>query len=100
MWGMYGAAWATFTAYAISASILFAVSTSIMPIPYEWRRILLTILITIVLFFTVHYTHTTLLMRVCALILYPILLILTGALNADEKRLIARLFTKSKKMSI
>ena len=100
IWGMYGAAWATFAAYAISAGILFAVSTSIMPIPYEWKRIVLTILITIVLFFTVHYTHTTLIVRVCVLLLYPLLLILTGALNADEKRLFTRLMNRSKKLSI
>jgi O-antigen/teichoic acid export membrane protein len=37
--GLAGAAWATFAGYAVMAFILYRVSRSLYPIPYEWGRL-------------------------------------------------------------
>lgn len=39
IWGMMGAAWATFTAYASMAAALYVLGRRVYPIPYEYGRL-------------------------------------------------------------
>jgi O-antigen/teichoic acid export membrane protein len=47
IWGMYGAAWTTVLGFAILAVLVFFVSRHWYPIPYEWGRLLKTLLATV-----------------------------------------------------
>ncbi len=49
-YGMWGAAWATLGAYAVSALLMYCFTRRIYPIRYEWGKILLTAGITVAAF--------------------------------------------------
>lgn len=54
-YGMWGAAWATLGAYAVSALLMYCLTRRIYPIRYEWRRVALIVLITTGAFVALKY---------------------------------------------
>ncbi|MFM7544324.1 MAG: oligosaccharide flippase family protein [Ignavibacteria bacterium] len=90
--GIYGGAWATFFAYAISAGILWRISMNAFPIPYEWTRCLGTVIVTVLLYAASVLMEFNGLMNGLLLIAFPIILFTTGILNSQEKQFIKRVF--------
>ncbi|MFZ9814227.1 MAG: lipopolysaccharide biosynthesis protein [Candidatus Kapaibacteriota bacterium] len=88
--GIYGGAWATFFAYAVSAGILWRISIKVYPLPYEWHRLLGTGIITIMLFALSNMVQFNAIMNGMLLIAFPIILFSTGILNTQEKQFIKR----------
>lgn len=54
-YGMWGAAWATLGAYAVSALLMYCLTRKIYPIRYEWGRITAIVLCTVGVFFALQY---------------------------------------------
>jgi len=92
LFGIYGGAWATFIAYAISALILWKISMNIYPIPYEWSRLFGTVFVTGMVFGIATIFETNGFMNLFLLISFPISLFASGILNSREKQIITRLF--------
>lgn len=92
LFGIYGGAWATFIAYAISALILWKISMNIYPIPYEWSRLFGTVFVTGMVFGIATIFETNGFMNLFLLISFPISLFASGILNSREKHIITRLF--------
>lgn len=92
-WGMLGAAWATFAAYAAMAAALFVLARRVHPIPYEWGRVLhlAAVLAGALLFLSGARTACAacpaawLAARVFTLLSIPAALYWTGFLTAGEK---------------
>jgi O-antigen/teichoic acid export membrane protein len=55
IWGIYGAAWATFIAYFVSSSLLFLISRKVYPIEYNWSKILMVLLLMCVVYFPIAF---------------------------------------------
>ena len=53
--GIYGAAWATFAAYAVGAAVAYYYSNKVYPINYEWHRLLIIAAILLACYFPVLY---------------------------------------------
>jgi len=90
--GIYGGAWATFFAYAISAGILWRISMNAFPIPYEWTRCLGTVIVTVLLYAASVLMEFNGFMNGILLIAFPTILFTTGILNSQEKQFIKRVF--------
>lgn len=60
-YGMWGAAWATLGAYAVSAVLMYCLTRKIYPVRYEWGRITAMVLCTVAAFFVLQYTTAGLL---------------------------------------
>ena len=93
--GIYGGAWATFIAYAVSALILWNISSKLYPIPYEWPRLFGTAIIAGLLFGVAMIFDTNTMLNLCLILAFPILLFISGILDAREKQVITRLFRRS-----
>lgn len=93
--GIYGGAWATFIAYAVSALILWNISMKLYPIPYEWSRLLGTAIITAMLFGIAMIFETNTVMNFSLIASFPILLFVSGILNSREKEIIMKLLRRS-----
>ena len=52
--GYYGAAWATFGAYIVSAAVMYYYSQRVLPVRYEWNSI--AAIIVFIISFTVFYS--------------------------------------------
>ena len=92
MLGIYGGAWATFIAYAVSAIILWYISSRLYPIPYEWSRLLGTAIVTVMLFGIASIFETSGWMNLFIISSFPVILFASGILNSKEKQIITRLF--------
>jgi O-antigen/teichoic acid export membrane protein len=92
IFGIYGGAWATFIAYAVSAIILWYISSRLYPIPYEWSRLLGTAIVTVMLFAIASIFETSGWMNLFIVSSFPIILFASGILNSKEKQIITRLF--------
>jgi O-antigen/teichoic acid export membrane protein len=90
--GIYGGAWATFIAYAVSAIILWYISSRLYPIPYEWSRLLGTAIVTVMLFGIASIFETSGWMNLFIVSSFPVILFASGILNSKEKQIITRLF--------
>jgi len=90
--GIYGGAWATFIAYAVSAMILWYISSQLYPIPYEWSRLLGTAIVTVMLFGIASFFETSGWMNLFIVSSFPVILFASGILNSKEKQIITRLF--------
>lgn len=93
-YGIYGGAWSTLIAYAFSAMVLWNISMKVYPIPYEWSRILGTVIVTAMLYAISQFIGQSVLIHVGLLIAYPVVLFASGILNVQEKEIIKRLFRK------
>ncbi|UPT72738.1 MAG: lipopolysaccharide biosynthesis protein [Elusimicrobiota bacterium] len=80
--GMMGAAWATLAAYAAMAVAVWALGRSSRPAPYEWRRLLILAGWTAALWWC--GSGAPLAARAIVLAAYPVGLLLSGFLGADE----------------
>lgn len=58
IYGMWGAAWATLGAYAVSALLMYCLTRRIYPIRYEWGRVALIVAITTGAFLLLKYGTT------------------------------------------
>ena len=89
-YGIYGGAWATFVAYAVSAGILWNISMRVYPLPYEWFRLFGTAIVTIVLFSLSTIFEFSALIKIMLLIAFPVILFAAGILNSQEKQFIKK----------
>ncbi len=80
--GMMGAAWATLAAYAAMAFAVWALGRSSRPVPYEAKRLLILAGWTAALWWPA--SGVGLPARLVLLAAYPVGLLLTGFLGADE----------------
>ncbi|MBN2417440.1 polysaccharide biosynthesis protein [bacterium] len=96
--GIMGAAWSAFLAYAAMAASLYLYSRRLYPVPYEWVRIGKLVAILGLLFYagTVVFADSRVLVRAALLLLFPVLLYLSRFFTADEKRRIIRIFRHAK----
>jgi len=90
--GIYGGAWATFFAYAVSAGILWRISMNAFPIPFEWSRCLGTVIVTCMLYAASVLIQFNAFINIILPIAFPIILFMTGILNSQEKQFIQRVF--------
>jgi len=92
LFGIYGGAWATFFAYAVSAVILWKISVKLYPIPYEWSRLFGTVCIAGLVFAIATLCDTKGFINLLLIASFPIALFASGILNAREKQIIKRVF--------
>lgn len=99
--GMMGAAWATLLAYFAMALALFLVGRRLYPIPYEWRRIALAALLLALVWGAADGCRAIFpqlspgswgLVRLAAIVLYPILLFAAGFFDPAELRTLRSAF--------
>ncbi len=81
-WGMAGAAWATFGAYAAMAVSVWALGRSSRPAPYEWRRLAILAGWTAALWWCGRAAPLP--ARALVLAAYPAGLLLSGFLGSEE----------------
>jgi len=105
VYGMSGAALASFFSYLLMNLVAYLVNTRIYPIPYEWIRILKIISVTVLLLFTSNQIQVSswqkeLLYKLLLLFLFPLLLWVSGFFASGElkraKDLIFELLEKLK----
>ena len=100
--GYYGAAYSTLIAYMASAGILYYLSRNIYPIEYEFKRVFLIIGIALSIFFVINTFFNNLspiinvLIKLIALIIFIILLKITGFFNKEELDTIKKLIKRRK----
>lgn len=93
-YGIYGGAWATFCAYAVSAGVLWYISMKVYPLPYEWSRIFGTSIVTLMLYIASRILDIHGFGMVLLLLAFPLILFASGILNHQEKRFIKRVLGK------
>jgi len=81
-YGMMGAAWATLAAFAAMAAAVWALGRASRPVPYEWKRLAILAGWTAALWWPA--SGLGLPARFVLLAAYPVGLLLTGFLGADE----------------
>jgi O-antigen/teichoic acid export membrane protein len=89
--GMMGAAWATLAAYAAMVVAVWALGRASRPVPYEWKRLAILAGWTAALWWP--SSSVGLPARFVLLAAYPIGLLLTGFLGADELAELRALFS-------
>jgi O-antigen/teichoic acid export membrane protein len=94
-WGMTGAAWATFTAYAAMAAALYLLGRGLYPIPYEKGRLSLSFGAAALTFAVARALGLTMqadrpAARLGALAVFPLFLLATGFLDASEREALRR----------
>jgi len=101
LFGIIGAAWATFLAYASMAAVLYKVSHRLYPIPYERSRIFKLFIIVATLFFllTSVLGNGSVLLRFCILMLLFPLLWIIRFFNRDEMLAMRRFFLRGDGLS-
>lgn len=84
LFGMYGAATASVSAYAVMVIGLYWVGRKYYPIPYEYIRLLKVIFVCAGLYATHVFIGSTWLGEIVLIIAYPVTLFATGFFNAEE----------------
>ncbi|PDW04028.1 lipopolysaccharide biosynthesis protein [Candidatus Viridilinea mediisalina] len=97
--GVIAAAWTTFISYAIMLFLAWRLAFKVYPVVYEYRRLAIIALITILLWLIGHYLSLASLWslvfaKLGLLLLLPLLLVAFGFLSTGEKRRIGLLFRK------
>jgi O-antigen/teichoic acid export membrane protein len=92
MIGMAGGAWATLGAYMLSALVLWLAARRIYPIPYEWKRIIAIILLSLILSVPAFMPRASLWLRLLAMAAYPIAVLAGPLLTKGEKQMLHRKF--------
>ncbi len=98
--GYYGAAYATLIAYFASASILYYLSRKVYPIDYEFKRVSIIIGLTLLIFFAVNIFFANLeqiwdfILKLIAILLFVVLLKLSGFFNQEEMDTIKKLIKR------
>jgi len=99
-YGIYGSAYATLIAYFVSAVILYLYSRKVYEIKYEWNRISILIILTIIfyllflLFGSVNRTWADMLIRITIFILFIISLFVTKFFKKSELTFFVNLLKK------
>jgi O-antigen/teichoic acid export membrane protein len=89
-YGIWGAAWATLGAYMLSAVLMYRLTRRIYPLRYEWRRVLLSVSICLIIFVLAVFTTSGmglwggLLARCAWILVYPFLLFAFGFFKSEE----------------
>lgn len=102
IYGGIGAAWSTLAAYAVGAFTALIIARKIYPVAYEWRRVILTGLLTAAIYFPVErYTADIPLIemalwRSAALAVFLVLLRLFGFFTPGELKTLKGMFLKRK----
>ena len=93
IYDIWGAAIATVAAYAVMTVLLFVITQRFYPIKYEYGRLLHIIIVVIgsyeITFFTPE--NYAAVIKLGLLIMYPVILLLTGFFNDEERRKIRQL---------
>ncbi len=86
--GMMGSAWATVLAYATMAVLLYRRVSRIYPVAYEWGRVAKAASGALFLFLAQEYVFAfrSPLLKLVLILSYPVLLVLLGFLDREEKR--------------
>ncbi|MCX6153481.1 MAG: polysaccharide biosynthesis C-terminal domain-containing protein [Candidatus Kapabacteria bacterium] len=98
IYGIWGAAWATFVAYFISAVLIFYYQRKVYPINYEWKRIISIISLASLIYFPIYYISPAMgaingiLLKLFGMIVFIMYLIISDFFDKDEKQKLARLF--------
>lgn len=82
--GIYGAAWSTVFGYATMAILLYFTHQQLYPTPYEWNRIIKTVLITTILWGIYHIISPGWPGRAVLFLLYPLSHLVLGFLRPAE----------------
>lgn len=98
-YGIYGGAWATFGAYFLSMIVLYYYSRTIYPVPYEWKRIFLIIIVTLGIFWGVNALPDMIWTKILAVVVLVAFFRFTGFFNAEEIAAIKRLVGRKPKVS-
>ncbi|MFC1565125.1 lipopolysaccharide biosynthesis protein [candidate division KSB1 bacterium] len=87
VYGMMGAAYATVFSYGLMAVLLLIVTRRFYPVNYEYLRILHIVFVIAILFYTWTFIpgKFSILTEFGLLLLYPVLLFLTGFFNKQER---------------
>jgi O-antigen/teichoic acid export membrane protein len=99
-YGIYGAAWATFVAYLVSAIAAFLYTLKIYPLKYEWKRVFLIIASTMIVYVSAMWLTngmrlgTTFSIRLAAVGVFGILLWLFKFFTPAEIRGIRKIFLR------
>ena len=75
--GILGAGWAVAVSYAVMAAALFTFTQKVYPIPYEYKKLAVMLLVCLATVGTARYFGDSVAIKVFLLILYPILLSIT-----------------------
>ncbi|MGE5363137.1 MAG: lipopolysaccharide biosynthesis protein [Bacteroidota bacterium] len=97
VWGITGAAMATFLSYVFMAAGLYLVSRHFYPIDYEYGKllkILIAVTITAVLYYL--FGFTTILLKILLVALYSIMIVLFGVVSGEEIKSIKTVFLRRK----
>jgi O-antigen/teichoic acid export membrane protein len=102
LWGYWAAAWATLAAYFVSAVVMYMFLGKVYPMKYEWRRIFIIGVLTLLIYFAIINLTTTMdltysfLVRIAGLIIFVILLFIFRFFNKQEIVIIKKLFARNK----
>jgi O-antigen/teichoic acid export membrane protein len=95
-YGIWGAAWATLGAYMVSAVGMYWLTRRIYPLRYEWKRVGMTVLCVLMLFFGAKWTTLELglgasfLVRCAWITAYPLVLVALGVFGIEENVMLRR----------
>ena len=98
--GYWGAAWATFAAYLVSAGVLYYFQQKIYPLTYEFKRVILIISLSLLLYLGIiliadeFFKDNGLIFRVLAILLFVFLLWLFNFFTKGELDFIKKLFKR------
>ena len=83
-WGMMGAAWTTLASFILMASMLYFMINKYYPVPYEWGRVFKFALVAGAILAIFFYHPGGTLWRMGLMLIFPILLYLTGYFTKTE----------------
>ncbi|MFA6570382.1 MAG: oligosaccharide flippase family protein [Bacteroidota bacterium] len=98
VFGYWGAAWATLGAYFISAVLLYLFQRKIYPNIFEWKRIAIIFITTIIIFTATSYFTSNMemkpafIIRIASLFLFIIILWSAGFFKPEEIKALKRIF--------
>lgn len=91
-YGAMGAAWATCISFAVMAVLIFFFNRKWFPMQYEWKRLLLIIISITLIYSASQYLPVNWVNQLIFSAAFPVLLILSGFLNAEERNRLKRIF--------
>jgi O-antigen/teichoic acid export membrane protein len=102
VWNYWGAALATLGAYAISAVVLYLLLRKTYPMQYDWKRLGILILTTIIVYFSIIFISShfrllvSFLIRLGGIVLFVVLLQLFGFFTESDIEKVKLLFKRQK----